>query len=156
VKQSDIPKDQRRENDEMWKAWKTKERVFHPSHNSWKSLQDFRILTAPTTTMDILIENKNDNALRATKGVAVQPQFWPQTQKNVNDVSGPKCKPCLSSFTQASALRLCSPLLRFVLSTSLQRWAIPLGLTLATPDLAGRAGVAGHNPKFHLRKEKLL
>jgi hypothetical protein len=42
---------------------------------------------------------------------------------------------------QASALRLCSPTLRFVLSASLQGWAIPLGLTLATPDLAGQAGV---------------
>ena len=39
---------------------------------------------------------------------------------------------------------------------SLQGWAIPLSLTLATPDLAGRAGVAGRNPKFHFRKEKLL
>jgi hypothetical protein len=42
---------------------------------------------------------------------------------------------------QASALRLCSPSRRFVLSASLQGWAIPLGLTLATPDLAGQAGV---------------
>ena len=44
---------------------------------------------------------------------------------------------------QASALRLCSPPLRFVLSASLQGWAIPLGLTLTTPDLAGQAGVCG-------------
>jgi hypothetical protein len=36
---------------------------------------------------------------------------------------------------------LCSPSLRFVLSASLQGWANPLGLTLATPDLAGQAGV---------------
>jgi len=42
---------------------------------------------------------------------------------------------------QASALRLCSPSLRFVLSASLQGWASPLGLTLATPDLAGQAEV---------------
>lgn len=38
------------------------------------------------------------------------------------------------------ALRLCSPMLRFVLSASLQGWAIPLSLTLATPNLAGQAG----------------
>jgi hypothetical protein len=44
-------------------------------------------------------------------------------------------------YPQASALRLCSPSLRFVLSASLQGWANPLGLTLATPDLAGQAGV---------------
>jgi hypothetical protein len=42
---------------------------------------------------------------------------------------------------QASALSLCSPSLRFVLSASLQGWAIPLGWTLASPDLAGQAGV---------------
>jgi hypothetical protein len=46
-----------------------------------------------------------------------------------------RVKPC----PQASALRLCSPSLRFVLSASLQGWAIPLGWTLATPDLAGQA-----------------
>ena len=67
---------------------------------------------------------------------------------------------------QASALRLCSPSLgmfrasslplRGTLCPSLQGWAIPLGLTLATPDLAGQAGVAGCNPKLHFRKEKLL
>ena len=44
-------------------------------------------------------------------------------------------------YPQASALRLCSPSLRFVLSAPLQGWAIPLGLTLASPDLAGQAGV---------------
>ena len=49
-------------------------------------------------------------------------------------------------YPQASALRLCSPSLRFVLSASLQGWAIPLGLTLATPDLAGQAGVAVAQP----------
>ena len=54
-----------------------------------------------------------------------------------------RVKPC----PQASALRLCSPFLRFVLSASLQGWEIPLGLTLATPDLAGQAGVALRNPK---------
>ena len=52
---------------------------------------------------------------------------------------------------QASALRLCSPSLvilgasislRYALSASLQGWANPLGLTLATPDLAGLAEVA--------------
>ncbi len=42
---------------------------------------------------------------------------------------------------QASALRLCSPSPCFVLSASLQGWANPLSLTLATPDLAGQAGV---------------
>ena len=53
-------------------------------------------------------------------------------------------------YPQASALCLCSPSLvifvasislRYVLSASLQGWANPLGLTLATPDLAGQAGV---------------
>lgn len=42
---------------------------------------------------------------------------------------------------------LCSPSLRFVLSASLQGWANPLSVTLATPDLAGQAGVALGNPK---------
>jgi hypothetical protein len=50
-------------------------------------------------------------------------------------------------YPQASALRLCSSPLRYVLSASLQGWANPLGLTLATPDLAGQAGVALRNPK---------
>jgi len=49
---------------------------------------------------------------------------------------------------------LCSPSLRFVLSASLQGWANPLGLTLATPDLAGQAGVALRNPKSIFRKEQ--
>jgi hypothetical protein len=48
-----------------------------------------------------------------------------------------RVKPC----PQASPLRLCSPSLCFVLSAWLQGWAIPLGWTLATPDLAGQAGV---------------
>jgi single-strand DNA-binding protein len=61
-------------------------------------------------------------------------------------------KPC----PQASALRLCSPPLRFVLSALLQGWASPLGLTLATPDLAGLARVAVRNPKSHFRRNKLL
>ena len=58
----------------------------------------------------------------------------------INTAQGPalaRVKPC----PQASALRLCSPSLRFVLFASLQGWAIPLGWTLATPDLAGQAGV---------------
>ena len=59
-----------------------------------------------------------------------------------------RVKPC----PQASALRLCSPPLRFVLSAPLQGWAIPLGLTLATPDLAGQAGVALRNPKSIFQK----
>jgi hypothetical protein len=67
-------------------------------------------------------------------------------------------------YPQASALRLCSPSLRFVLSASrhcvisapLQGWAIPLGLTLATPDLAGQAGVALRNPKSISERNKLL
>jgi hypothetical protein len=50
-------------------------------------------------------------------------------------------------FPQASALRLCSPPLRSVLSAPLQGWESPLGLTLATPDLAGQARVAVRNPK---------
>jgi hypothetical protein len=57
---------------------------------------------------------------------------------------------------QASALRLCSPSLRFVLSVSLQGWAIPLGLTLASPDLAGQAWVALRNPKSIQKGTKLL
>ncbi len=57
-------------------------------------------------------------------------------------------------YPQASALRLCSPPLRFVLSASLQGWAIPLGLTLATPDLAGQAGVALRNPNSISERNK--
>jgi hypothetical protein len=59
---------------------------------------------------------------------------------------------------QASALRLCSPSLRFVLSASLQGWANPLGWTLATPDLAGQAGVfAVSEPQIPiLERNKLL
>src|SRR4051794_6747053 len=44
-------------------------------------------------------------------------------------------KPC----PQASALRLCSPLLRFALSASLQRWVMPLGLPLLPPLSPARA-----------------
>jgi len=58
-----------------------------------------------------------------------------------------------SRVPQASALRLCSPPLRFVLSASLQGWAIPLSLTLATPDLTGQAEVTFRNP-IYLRKEQ--
>ena len=65
-----------------------------------------------------------------------------------------RVKPC----PQASALRLCSPSLRFVLSAPLQGWASPLGLTLATPDLAGQARVALRNPKSHFseRNKRLM
>lgn len=52
---------------------------------------------------------------------------------------------------QASALKLVQP---FVLSALLLGWAIPLGLTLATPDLAGQSEVAFCNPNFHLEKER--
>jgi hypothetical protein len=61
-------------------------------------------------------------------------------------------KPC----PQASALRLCSPSLRYALSASLQVWAIPLSLTLATPDLAGQAEVALRNPKSISERNKLI
>ena len=44
-------------------------------------------------------------------------------------------------FPQASALRLCSPSLRFVLSASLQGWAIPLGLLVTTLPLAWKGHV---------------
>jgi single-strand DNA-binding protein len=50
---------------------------------------------------------------------------------------------------------LCSPSLRFALSAPLQGWAIPLGLTLATPDLAGHAGVALRNPNSISERKKI-
>jgi hypothetical protein len=61
-------------------------------------------------------------------------------------------------YPQASALRLCSPSPCFVLSASLQGWASPLSLTLATPDLAGQAGgFAVSEPQISiLERNKLL
>ena len=67
---------------------------------------------------------------------------------------------------QASGAHACAALrssclalrfsLRFVPSASRQGWVIPLGLTLATPDLAGQATVAGCNPTLHSQKGKNL
>ena len=42
----------------------------------------------------------------------------------------------------------------FVLSALLPGWAIPLGLTLATPDLAGQSEVAFCNPNPNPEKER--
>jgi hypothetical protein len=54
---------------------------------------------------------------------------------------------------QAScAYASCSPALRSVLAATRQGWAIPLGWTLATPDLAGLAEVAVRNPNTHVNR----
>jgi hypothetical protein len=57
---------------------------------------------------------------------------------------------------QASALKLVQPFAALRPFASLQGWANPLGLTLATPDLAGQAGVALRNPKSISERNKLL
>ena len=71
----------------------------------------------------------------------------PDAMKLPNSTTKDSALARVKPYPQASALCLCSPSLHFVLSASLQGWANPLGLTLATPDLAGQAGVALRNPK---------
>jgi hypothetical protein len=71
----------------------------------------------------------------------------PDVMKPVPSTTNGSALARVKPYPQTSALRLCSPSLRFVLSASLQGWANPLSLTLATPDLAGQAGVALRNPK---------
>ena len=59
-------------------------------------------------------------------------------------------------YPQTSALTLVqSAATLSVRSAALPGWAIPLGLTLATPALAGQAWVAWRNQMLHLRKEHI-